>query len=153
MSPLLAALSAYQVGRYLAMATLAVLLVALLVRLSRRAPGTQGRRTDALAALVVAALLVGNVVGFGGEETPEGWETQQGVELRAGFVSGCNDSSGATVDCGCAFEHIRSDSAYDTPEKFATLVGPVAAAQQSQNPADLPPVFMTAMQSCRLPTQ
>jgi hypothetical protein len=29
----------------------------------------------------------------------------------------------------------------------------VAAAQRSQNPNDLPPVLMTAMQSCRLPAQ
>jgi hypothetical protein len=153
MTPLLAASSAYQAGHYAATAALAVLLVALIVRLSKRTASTRGRRTDALAALVVAALLVGSVIGLSGEKAPGTWETQQGVEMRAGFIAGCNNSSGAEVDCGCAFDHIASEASFDTPEKFATLAGPVAAAQKSQDPADLPPAFLTAMQTCRVATQ
>src|SRR4051812_46406488 len=142
MMSLLAASSAYQAGQYAATATLAVALVALIVRLLKRTASTRGRRTDALAALVVAALLAGSVIGLSGEDAPDTWETQQGVEMRAGFIAGCNNSSGAAVDCGCAFDHITSDSSFDTPEKFATLAGPVAAAQRSQDPADLPPALL-----------
>jgi hypothetical protein len=70
--------------------------------------------------------------------------------MKAGFIDGCQSSSGGLVDCACAFEHITSAPPYDTPPGFARLAGPVDAARKSGDPRDLPAVLITAMQSCRL---
>jgi hypothetical protein len=151
MESFLAASSAYETGRFLGMATLAVLLVALIRRIANPAKAPRARKTDAIAALVVAALLIAGLARIaGGDDKSDPWKSGQGAEMKAGFIDGCNATSAAFVDCGCAFDHVTSAPPYDTPDGLAALAGPVRAAQQSGSPGDIPAVLLSAMQSCRL---
>ena len=68
--------------------------------------------------------------------------------MRLSFVDGCQYATDGTVDCRCAFDHITSRQPYDSPVGFSRLAGPVEAAR---SPAELPPVMIEAIQSCRRP--
>jgi hypothetical protein len=146
----LAASTAYQTGRYLALIVLAALLIALIARLRRTDRAPRARLTDGIAALVVVALLATGVVRATGDGDEPGreWEGNQAAEMKAGFIAGCENSSDGMVDCGCAFEVITREPPYDTPSGFATLLGPVQAAQRSGDVSALPKVLFTAVRDC-----
>jgi hypothetical protein len=150
MASLLAASTAYRTGQYAAIVTLAVLFVALIVRGSK---GTgrprRSRVTDAIAAIVVGVLLLGNAGRLGGDDSSDPWESQPATELRAGFLAGCESDAGRLVDCECAFDHIKSQPPYDTPSGFASLAEPVARAQQTQRLGDVPQVMLAALRACQ----
>ena len=151
MELLAGASTAYQTGQILGMAALAALLVALIRRWMNARTESRARTTDAIAAVVVAALLIGGIVRLvAGADRDDPWKTDQGVQLKAGFMAGCHDSANGLVDCGCAFKHITSVPPYDTPSGFASLSGPVDAAKASGDPRDLPAVLMSALSSCRV---
>jgi len=131
------------------MATLAALLVGLLRRCANPTKPPRARATDAVAALVVAVLLVANFVRpFGDDDRDDPWKNGQGAQMRAGFIDGCNSSTGGLVDCGCAFDRLTATPPYDTPAGLVSLAGPVRAAQRSGDPRDVPAVLVTAMRSC-----
>jgi hypothetical protein len=148
METLLAASTAYDTGRSVGMVTLGVLLVALIRRIARLRKARRARITDAIAALVVLVLLIVNLVRLG--DSDDSWDSAKGAEMKAGFIDGCQSTSGTVIDCGCAFEHVASTPPYDTPDGFATLVEPVQAAEQSGDPHDIPAVLVSAIQACRL---
>jgi nitrate reductase gamma subunit len=75
--------SAYHTGQYLGLAALAALLVVLVRRGMKPHRASRARVTDAVAALVVGALLIGGVVRFGGDTDP--WKTDKGAEMKAGL--------------------------------------------------------------------
>jgi hypothetical protein len=151
MEPLAGASTAYQTGQYLGMAMLTVLLVLLIRRGINQSRPSRSRATDVIAALVVAALLIAGIVRLGGDgDRDDPWKTGEGAEMRAGFINGCESTSGGFIDCGCAFDHLTSAPPYDTPPGLAKLAGPVQAAQQSRNPGDIPAVLVSAMEACRL---
>jgi hypothetical protein len=148
--PLSAVSSAYEAGQALAMVVLAALLVALVVRAVRRkARLGQLPVTDVIAAVIVTALLVASVARLGGGDQTDPWASQEGKELRAGFIAGCGDSSNGVVDCTCVFDEIRSEAPYDTPSEFASLAGPVMAAQQAQDLNAVPGIIIRSVQACR----
>jgi hypothetical protein len=86
---------------------------------------------------------------FADDDGPDPWASGHGVQMKAGFIDGCNSSTGGRVDCGCAFDRLTSTPPYDTPEGLLTLAGPVQAAQRSGDPRDVPAVLVTAMRSCQ----
>jgi hypothetical protein len=115
---------------------------------------SRARRTDALGALIVAALLVAGVIHVIGHSThSDPWATPAGVSVKAGFLGGCQNSAGNLVDCECAFARITSHSAYDTPAGFAMLIGPAATFEQTKSLQVLPSVFVSAVRSCTRPSQ
>ncbi|HMJ97328.1 MAG TPA: hypothetical protein VK486_15855 [Thermoleophilaceae bacterium] len=150
MEALAGASTAYETGHYLAMAAMAVGLILLIRRAIDQNRPSRSRGTDVIAALVVAALLIVGVVRLGGDgDRNDPWKTGEGAQMKAGFVKGCESTSAGVIDCGCAFDHITSAPPYDTPPGLAALAGPVRAAQQSGNPANLPAVLVSAMNACR----
>jgi hypothetical protein len=151
MESLAGASTAYQTGQYLAMATMAVGLVLLIRRGIDQSRTSRSRMTDLIAALVVGVLLVAGLVRVGGDgDRNDPWTSGEGAQMKAGFINGCESTSAGVIDCGCAFDHLTSAPPYDTPPGLATLAGPVRAAQQSGNPANLPAVLVSAMNACRV---
>jgi hypothetical protein len=161
------ALTAYDVGSWAGLAALAALLVALVVRVLRTAPATAApasgglaaevtvrparRRSDVIAMCVVAVWLVaaiGYTVSKGGPGA-DPWDSAQGVNLRAGFIDGCEHGGRGIVDCGCVFTSLRSDARYDTPDGFANLGVDVQNAASSGDPKLLPAGYLTAVRTCR----
>lgn len=120
----------------------------LLVRRAWRRPAGRARTTDWIAALVFGALFLASGVrlvhhSFGGP-----WQTQQGRDVHAGFVAGCERTTGGRVDCGCVFAHLTDQPAYDTPQEFLTLDYRVRAAAQRGDPSALPPELVAAVRDC-----
>jgi hypothetical protein len=144
----LAAMTAYQTGQYLAWLVLGSLLIALLARLMRGDRAPRARVTDGIAALVVAALLIGGIARASGDDGGSSWKSDKGTELRAGFLAGCTDTSGAPSYCQCLFDRLVGQASYDTPDEFAALERPVTAAVESGDPADVPPGVVSAIETC-----
>jgi hypothetical protein len=140
------AVSAYDAGRYAAYAVLALLLVALVrrIRSGRRSP--RSRLTDSIAACVVALLLGTGVVRAATDGDP--WSSEEGVEMRAGFLAGCESSAGTAVDCGCTFDALVSAPAYDTPKEFAALGAVVERAIRENDVSVIPAEYLNAARSC-----
>ena len=143
--------ASYTAGELVAIAVLATLAVGLGLRTRRPGRDRRARTTDAIVALVCSVLLVGAVVRFVDHHTGGGgpFDTQQGREMRAGFVAGCEQGTTGLIDCNCAFEHLTSAPPYDTPEGFITLAGPISEAVRTQSVRGLPPQYVAAMTSCR----
>ena len=135
------ALSAYDAGRMIGVAVLAVLLVALVRRGLRK-----GAVTDWIAAAVVAVLLAGALLRAGGDDA---WASGEGAQLRAGFIAGCEHSAASIVDCGCVFTELTSAPPYDTPAGFATLEDPIRQAQQTGDLSLIPQPYIAAANTCR----
>ena len=160
------AISAYDLGSLAGLAALAALLVALIVRVARTAPTAAPaagglaaevtprpprRRSDVIAMCVVAVWLVaaiGYQVTKGGPSS-DPWASSQGVNMRAGFIDGCQGSAGRIVDCGCVFTSLRGDARYDTPDRFANLGLEVQSAASAGDPKLLPAAYIAAVRSCR----
>jgi len=110
----------------------------------------RSRGTDAIAAVIVGAVLVAAIInGLHGAARTDPWATGAGLTIKTGFVDGCQATSGALVDCNCAFARITSQSPYNTPAGFETLAGPVAAYKQTQDLRVLPAAFVSAFTECR----
>lgn len=148
MGTLLAASTAYGTGRTAGLVATAVLILAVLRQVVwiRSNPKAGVRRALVLGGLAV--MVVVNIGRIAGEAEP--WESGRGAEMKAGFLDACQRSSGTVVDCYCAFQVVTTRPPYDTPDGFATLMGPASAAQRSGNPEDVPAVLVTALQSCPL---
>lgn len=164
------AISAYDIGSLFGLATLAALLVALIVRVRgaepalAAAPATgglapevtrpsrgRGRRSDVIALCVVAVWFVaatGYFVTKGGP-SDDPWASTQGVNMRAGFLDGCQNGAGQLVDCGCVFDTLRSTPPYDTPDGFNTMAPAVQRASESGDAKQLPAAYVAAVRSCR----
>lgn len=137
------AVSAFDAGRYAAYVTMAVLLVALVRRILSGRRSRRSRLTDSIAACVVAVLLIGNVVRASGDGPS--WSSSKGVEMRAGFVEGCESTSGGSVDCTRAFDCLVSKPEYDTPKELEDVLEPAVAAN---DPSALPAEYLAALASC-----
>lgn len=181
-SVVVASSGAYRIGELSGLALLAVLFLALVaraldVRLHRSpapvlAPGLsqsssapvatvrmapRRRRTDALAAVVVGALLIGGILQVGdgsahsasAQATSAVWSTPQGRELRAGFMAGCERSAAGAVDCRCVFARLTRHSPYDTLGGFMTLVAPVHQFEQTRNAGLIPSALIDSVRSCQ----
>lgn len=113
---------AYQAGGIAAIVVLAAAVIWLGRRTFRQPPG-RARTTDAIAALVCAALLVGALVRVAADRRggADPWDTPQARELHAGFVAGCQQGNGGAIDCDCVFERLTGVAPFDTPEGFANL--------------------------------
>jgi hypothetical protein len=164
------AISAYDIGSFAGLATLAALLVALSVRVWRAAPAPSaapatgglaaevtrppaaGRRRRDVIALCVVAVWFAAAAGYAatkGGPSDDPWASAQGVNTRAGFLDGCQDSAGRLVDCGCVFDTLRSAPPFDTPDGFIAMVPAVQRASASGDPKLLPAAYVTAVRSCR----
>lgn len=155
----------YEVGALTAVAVLAALLVALIVRVRHSAPapraaayggalapeqpvGPRRRTSDIVAICIVGVLLAGAILNLASRDsaTAGSWSTAEGRNMKAGFVDGCTNSSGRLVDCGCLFDALRATPSYNTPERFAALGQQLASA--GGNPNLVPPAYLAAVQSC-----
>jgi hypothetical protein len=165
--PLILAMSAYDVGSLAGVATLAALLVALIVRVRRSAPAPLAaanasalapmalpvrapRRVSDIAAIcVVGVLLAGGVLNLADRRDAAGdpWSTAEGRNMSAGFVDGCTRSTRGLIDCGCLLDALRATPAYDTPERFAALGRELT--DSGGDPKRLPQAYLAAVQSCR----
>jgi hypothetical protein len=124
------------------------LLTFLLVRRARRRPPGRARKTDVIAALLFGAIFVAGLVRLVDHRLGDPWDTQQGKELRAGFIAGCGPNEPLRSSCECLFEQLTSRPAYDTPAKFATLAGPIETAARTGDPRTLPPDVRAAVAHC-----
>ena len=124
------------------------LLTFLLVRRAWRRPPGRARKTDVIAALLFGAILVAGLVRLADHHLGDPWDTQDGKEMRAGFIAGCGSDEPLRSGCECLFERLTSRPAYDTPEKFATLAGPIEALVRTGDLRVLPPDVRAAVADC-----
>lgn len=137
------AVSAYDSGRYAAWVVMAILLVALVRRILSARRRARSRLTDSIAACVVAVLLISGVVRGSGDGPS--WSSDEGAQLRAEFVDGCESTAGGAFDCGRAFDCLVSEPAYDTPKELEDALEPAVTAN---DPSALPADYLDALQSC-----
>jgi hypothetical protein len=96
-------------------------------------------------------VVIGAIVGPGSAEASS-WSSQQGIEARAGFIDGCNQSAGARLDCRCVFDRLIAVPTYSTPAGFATLDGPVEQFEQTGDRSYIPVAYVEAAAACEKPT-
>ncbi|MBS1868549.1 MAG: hypothetical protein JSS99_02700 [Actinobacteria bacterium] len=120
-----------------------------LVRRARRQPAGRARTTDLIAALVCAVLLVAAVVRALPERQPGVWESDQGRQIRAGFVAGCQQTANGTLDCGCLFDHLTGAPPGNTSSGFAMLAQSIQYAVQRGDWSLMRPEAREALLACR----
>ena len=109
----------------------------------------RGRTTDAVAALVAAALLLGGIIhATSGRGSSSPWASGEGLNEKAGFMAGCGQTAHGLVDCGCVFSYITSRSPYDTPAGFTALAPAVERFNATRDPGTLPTVYLGAIRTC-----
>jgi len=142
------ALTAYEAGRSLGTIALAVLFVLLVLRafdvLPRKKPTPHGKLTDLGVAAILGVLLT--VTFFNGRA--DAWDGDEGRQMKAGFIAGCESSAGSVLDCECVFAELTSEAPYDTPEGFAQLKEPVQQATESGDVSQIPAAYFSAVQDC-----
>ncbi|MET0818787.1 MAG: hypothetical protein ABWZ67_14585 [Solirubrobacteraceae bacterium] len=142
------ALTAYEAGRSVGTIALAVLFVLLVLRafdvLPRKKPTPHGKLTDLGVAAILGVLLI--VTFFNGRA--DAWDGDEGRQMKAGFIAGCQSSAGSVLDCECVFAELTSEAPYDTPEGFAQLKEPVQQATESGDVSQIPAAYFSAVQDC-----
>ena len=100
-----------------------------------------------LVATVLSTLIVILAVKAG--DAGGSWSSARGANLRAGFVAGCEHGRADLVaTCECVFARITSLPAYDTPDRFETLVPTARRALADGSVNELPPELLAAGRSC-----
>jgi len=149
---LLAIASAHGAGYRAGTIAAPILLAAVAVWLTRRAlrqPTRRGRLTDAIAALVCAALLAGAIVRDVSHRDAGVWDTTQGRQMHASFVAGCRQTSNGAMDCECLFEHLTARPPGDTPSGFTMLGQSIEYAAQRSDWRLMRPEAREALLACR----
>lgn len=144
----------YQAGGVIGMVLALVLALLLIVRGVRnvRSHGDvavdRGHRMLAglLGVIVVAGAGLGIADAIGSDNGP--WSTQEGRDMRAGYLAGCVASGDSQAGCECFFEELKSIPRYDTPTKFATLIGELQTAERTGSLAGLSPAVFVAAERC-----
>jgi hypothetical protein len=106
-----------------------------------------------IAALVIlgGAVVLGAVVGPRSADASS-WSSQQGIETRIGYLSGCEQSGGTDVDCKCIFSHLTALPQYNTPAGFNTLNVAAAQYKATGDRAYIPAAYVAATQACLVST-
>ena len=142
------ALTAWESGQRLAPITLAVLFVLLLLRalgvIPRKKPARHAKATDLGVAAILGVLLVGTFI----KGRADAWDGDEGRQMKAGFIAGCESSAGTVLDCECVFAELTSDAPYDTPEGFAQLQEPVRRATEGGDLSQIPAAYFSAVRNC-----
>lgn len=152
--------TSYQIGQFVGLAFVLVLAFAVLRRAATTGFGSRAggllNRSIVVAAVVIAAgyLAYGAKEGMfesgAGAGTQQAWSTQEGVNLKAGFIAGCSQNQEARDRiCECVFNRIASAAPYDTPAGFeANLLPAVRRFQETRQPSTLPVAYVSAARSC-----
>jgi hypothetical protein len=125
----------------------------LMVLLWRRAWQQSGwltRGTDVLGALVCSAILAAGIVRGIPEQPPRSvWETDQGHQLHAGFVSACRYGAyGRDVACECLFEELKRRPPGNVPSGFTMLSQSIRYATLRGDPHWMGPQAAAAIEAC-----
>ncbi|MEA2314907.1 MAG: hypothetical protein QOI03_1599 [Solirubrobacteraceae bacterium] len=153
--------TSYQIGQF---AGLAFVLVLAFAALRRAATTGFGSRAGgplngfvALAAVVIAAGYLAYSAkdgmfesGAAARGTQEAWSSQEGVDMKAGFIASCGqNSAGRTSICECVFAHIASTPPYNTPKGFeANLLPAVKRFVETRQVSALPATYVSAVREC-----
>jgi hypothetical protein len=140
----------YHVGQAVGMALVVLVAVLMVRRAFERGFGARDKAM-AFASVGIACTIVFLGLGklTGGAEASGPWSTPAGVNLKAGFLGGCERGGTSASACECLFARISSVPPYDTPRGFMTLVRAVKRYRKTQDPRVIPGVVTTAAQICR----
>src|SRR5207302_2146616 len=134
--------TAYHVGQVVGL--LILLVVAIAVLRSHLSPVVR-----AVVVVVAGALFVVGLKSVLANASNPAWSTNQGVNLRAGFIAGCtNGVSSRQSKCECVFQHVSSVPPYDTPSGFEQLAVALRRAGETRNVAAVPAALIDAGRPC-----
>jgi hypothetical protein len=107
----------------------------------------------AVVAVIVAGAYVlagaGRGMFDGSSAAAEGWSSERGINIRAGFIAGCSHGVPAQGSiCECVFTRIAAAPPYDTPVGFEGLVSSMQRFQASRDPSVLPQAVVAAVRGC-----
>jgi hypothetical protein len=147
--------TSYHVGQVIGVVVVLVLAGgvvrrALTVGVGRGLNRSRDRWIAAGAALVAVAFLVSAAnAGIFNSGSGSTWSSQRGIDIRAGFIAGCAHGRTHVVPtCECAFRHMTSIPAYDTPDRFEAVAPIFRRALLDHSASDLPPDLVAAVRSC-----
>jgi hypothetical protein len=119
------------------------------------APSARRRRPRDLAIAMIAAVLAlafmaSSIDGGLFDNGSAGvWSTNEGLNMRAGFIAGCSNRLLSRVaTCECVFARISTIPPYNTPSGFAGLITIVRRFTETRDLSVLPPAIVSGIRSC-----